>query len=986
MAALISSPERAMRGVTKSTSQHAKRTEARRGVWRQPLNTHWCPGLAEAGGCLIQRKQGRANESTALLCNSGAAYPSVRSSRRPGPCAIGAPAEGRGERLGQLRWQSRGAGHWSAGGTACSACHALVVEDAVAARLDVAAFLCDSLPSQLWFGGYMQEARGASLSLASGGRVTTSFTEPHALTWIAWAPPDESANEEQARSKCTEDANLAASGSEVMRSGPEKSPRSLVVGAHRPLPSAGIVSAAAAFLLVLGPVPAGAMLPVSPQDPPLTRLPPAMDVRPSLSTSLQQGYQFPLDPPSAQAGALLFTAAPRSGLKAPPAPNPLGPRLPVLVYDPDELLREPPREEVIRSGGEVKSPADLAESLQKGCGGPQCFATLFRPSAELEGLGFAGAIIFGVVSERRKSGLVQLKDLVKVALDQKSESEALVASLQQELEQQRSLLSKVLQQRGALPSIPLSQQTGQAPPREKKLIGSREWMEGLGKRGLEALAGRKGNEASSPGPALEHAYFSKMGQVHDVSKPRGLVPEGVSRVVDQTGRALGFLGEPSEQDAVARSEEDAAGTRGGEGAAAGPAVAAPAMRYVIPDTNQFLRNLPQIKRLREKSGVQTVVPLAVLKELDGLQSHPDKRAGALARKALRYMSQEMAAGVTWLRGQRRSEVRCLVGTDPAENRAALVGVPSPREAWRQTSYTAVGRADEADDELVDCCVHFSGGGGEVTLLTDDKTLQLKAMFHAVKARPITDFLAALEAAPPAPPRPVVLPASIDTEVALHQLRRYETTTAPPERPPLVSSPQAGPRDTGSGEGTRATERGARRTASEGAQLVTNGTVHRGSFRTVTGLRTTQAGRQRGEHAGRRPDSPSPAGGARGPGPPEDAAAPQEGRQTRGGRSKTGRGRATTSGRKVEADKSAGDDSGQEGEERPTKGSGGRNKTQGRRPRFARTEAGRKESSAPADMLDLAARLNAQAKEGAKKTTSSRSERSRDNERPRQQPP
>lgn len=119
-----------------------------------------------------------------------------------------------------------------------------------------------------------------------------------------------------------------------------------------------------------------------------------------------------------------------------------------------------------------------------------------------------------------------------------------------------------------------------------------------------------GSDVSWLGPAPEHTYFSKMGQVHDVSKPRGLVPDGVSRVVDQTGRALGFLAEPAEEDPVAHAGGDAAGTRGGEGAAARPVVAAPAMRYVIPDTNQFLRNLPQIKRLREKSGVQTVVPLA----------------------------------------------------------------------------------------------------------------------------------------------------------------------------------------------------------------------------------------------------------------------------------------------------------------------------------------------------------------------------------------
>jgi hypothetical protein len=62
----------------------------------------------------------------------------------------------------------------------------------------------------------------------------------------------------------------------------------------------------------------------------------------------------------------------------------------------------------------------------------------------------------------------------------------------QELQKQRSLLSDVLEQRVPLSDIEISQEILPTPLPEKKAIGSREWMQGIGRRGLEALAGRKG--------------------------------------------------------------------------------------------------------------------------------------------------------------------------------------------------------------------------------------------------------------------------------------------------------------------------------------------------------------------------------------------------------------------------------------------------------------------------------------------------------------
>lgn len=81
-------------------------------------------------------------------------------------------------------------------------------------------------------------------------------------------------------------------------------------------------------------------------------------------------------------------------------------------------------------------------------------------------------------------------------------------------------------------------------------------------------------------------------------------------MIDHTGRAMRLLGEPPEERQVARPGDDRVAESRGGGDAAAEASSARVMRYVIPDTNQFLRNLPLIKRLREEKGLQTVIPLA----------------------------------------------------------------------------------------------------------------------------------------------------------------------------------------------------------------------------------------------------------------------------------------------------------------------------------------------------------------------------------------
>lgn len=320
--------------------------------------------------------------------------------------------------------------------------------------------------------------------------------------------------------------------------------------------------------------------------------------------------------------------------------------------------------------------------------------------------------------------------------------------------------------------------------------------------------------------------------------------------------------------------------------------------------------------------------------------------------------------------------RCFLANRPPCARAdERSGRGAPRErngsqgAWRQTTYARDEDVKGADDALLDCAVHFSGGGSEVTLLTDDKTLQLKAMFHAVKSISITEFLGGLEGG-----KSAVLPKSIDTEVAIHQLRNYESKTRRADNPRSVSSNGTG-LDESVDAGPNVSLVKVAVDVGQEAHLVASGTVRKTSVRTVAGLR-------RSDKYGKLIKSPTlPAVRT-----DESDGARQEGRRTRGGRSKTVRGRATTSGRRGDELYKKEEESLSEAEERRTTGGSTRNKTQRRRPRFAQTEGGKKEERGGADLLGLANRLNAQAVDAGEKTTSSRPGRSRGTEMRRQQPP
>eukprot|EP00850_Spirogloea_muscicola_P016572 SM000135S27016 [mRNA] locus=s135:216360:220414:- [translate_table: standard] len=174
----------------------------------------------------------------------------------------------------------------------------------------------------------------------------------------------------------------------------------------------------------------------------------------------------------------------------------------------------------------------------------------------------------------------------------------------------------------------------------------------------------------------------------------------------------------------------------------------PRTTFVVPDTNCYLRHFRHVLLLKDLERVQTIVPLAVLEELDGLQQNADKSTAFAARKSVRYLAQQMAGGAGWLRGQQRTELRCLVqgrhnfmsdshANDGSSSSSTDEG--SCIRTWRREVIAQTRGLKQADDAIVECCLHFAAHGA-VTLLTNDKALQVKAMIHQLKAVSLLEYL------------------------------------------------------------------------------------------------------------------------------------------------------------------------------------------------------------------------------------------------------
>ncbi|KAJ2845399.1 hypothetical protein IWW36_004798, partial [Coemansia brasiliensis] len=136
-------------------------------------------------------------------------------------------------------------------------------------------------------------------------------------------------------------------------------------------------------------------------------------------------------------------------------------------------------------------------------------------------------------------------------------------------------------------------------------------------------------------------------------------------------------------------------------------VAEGARLAAVIDTNYFIDNLPLIKALTTRAlefGVVVVVPWIVIQELDGLKSSNRINSssgssfvdiGALARKATRFLEDELGRKGSALRCQKRSEY--------------------------------VLKEAENDDKILDCCLYFMEKKSlPVALLTRDRNLTVKA--------------------------------------------------------------------------------------------------------------------------------------------------------------------------------------------------------------------------------------------------------------------
>ncbi|KAJ2450947.1 hypothetical protein EV183_003943 [Coemansia sp. RSA 2336] len=135
-------------------------------------------------------------------------------------------------------------------------------------------------------------------------------------------------------------------------------------------------------------------------------------------------------------------------------------------------------------------------------------------------------------------------------------------------------------------------------------------------------------------------------------------------------------------------------------------VAVGARLAAVIDTNYFIDNLPIIRALAARAlefGIVVVVPWIVIQELDGLKTSNRINSGSgslvdigtLARKATRFLEDELGSQGSALRCQKRSEY--------------------------------VLKEAENDDKILDCCLYFMEKKClPVALLTRDRNLTVKA--------------------------------------------------------------------------------------------------------------------------------------------------------------------------------------------------------------------------------------------------------------------
>ncbi|KAL6075729.1 PIN domain-containing protein [Balamuthia mandrillaris] len=150
-------------------------------------------------------------------------------------------------------------------------------------------------------------------------------------------------------------------------------------------------------------------------------------------------------------------------------------------------------------------------------------------------------------------------------------------------------------------------------------------------------------------------------------------------------------------------------------------------KYLVVDTNVFLTELEEILNLqpRKQTSQQTVVvPMAVIRELDGLK-RDENDVGFKARVAIKAVH------------------TALLSSSAEDDSKKWLTAQMAEEAVPNLIKGGVERNN--DDEILSCALFYHLKKGPALLITSDRALAIKAMQHSV---PTTDMKGLLSTLPP----------------------------------------------------------------------------------------------------------------------------------------------------------------------------------------------------------------------------------------------
>jgi predicted ribonuclease YlaK len=165
----------------------------------------------------------------------------------------------------------------------------------------------------------------------------------------------------------------------------------------------------------------------------------------------------------------------------------------------------------------------------------------------------------------------------------------------------------------------------------------------------------------------------------------------------------------------------------------------PRKKIIVVDTNIFMGSLDEMERVntllkknqdtntkptevqQQKVLYEIVIPMEVIRELDGLKKSSVEEKHIAARNATHFIMECLQDAPKDILASKRS------------------GYFRGQQIDEIVKFRGEARAINADENILYCALYFHSKGDETILLTDDKNLKIKAMSNGIAVPSTRDF-------------------------------------------------------------------------------------------------------------------------------------------------------------------------------------------------------------------------------------------------------